>query len=185
MVFGGVNGGAEVGEDVGQVLGELRLGALEFLYLGQLVVEEAAYEAVEVGVARHVGAHGFLAVLDEDGAARIFEQDVVAGVSARELAPDFGVEVVGGVFGFPIPARHAEGVFDRPVGRDAGGGAQLRHEREILAMVAAVRRQAVLKRRANDELARGAGETGQLLEVGAVAVYVGVGGHGGVLVVSG
>ena len=43
------------------------------------------------------------------------------GVAAVEFGLDFGVEVVVGVFGFPVAASHAEGVFDGAVGYPALG----------------------------------------------------------------
>ena len=62
--FGVVYRLAQVGEDARQIGGELRLCALEFLYLRQFVIEESADEPMQVGGARHVGAHRPLAVLD-------------------------------------------------------------------------------------------------------------------------
>ena len=110
------DGLAEALQDGGEVGLELLAGLAELFDLGQLVVQEAADEAVELARAGHVDAHGLVAVLDEDGGLGVLEEDVVAGVAAVELGLDLGVEVVVGVLGLPVAAGHAEGVLDGAVG---------------------------------------------------------------------
>jgi hypothetical protein len=60
----------------------------------------------------------FLAALEEDGLARVFEDDVGQRVFAFDLFLDLVVEVVVGVLGFPVAARQVEEVEERAVGED-------------------------------------------------------------------
>jgi len=50
-----------------------------------------------------VGVNKFLAVLVEDGAPRLLEEDVVARVASLELGLDLFFEVVVGILGLPQP----------------------------------------------------------------------------------
>ena len=127
--------------------------------------------------AGHVGPHRLFVVLDQDGGAGVLEDDVVARVAAVELACDLGVEVVVGVLCLPVAAGHAQRVFHRAVGHDAGGHGQLRHERQPLFVVAAVGGQAVLEGGPDVQLAVGAAVVQEPVQLGAVALYVRVGRH--------
>ena len=66
---------------VGEVGLELLLGLAELLDLGEFVIEEGADGAVQFAGAGHVRPHGLGAVLEEDGAEGVLEDDVVAGGS--------------------------------------------------------------------------------------------------------
>ena len=77
-----------------------------------------------------------------------------------------------------MPPRHAERVLDRSVGDAAAPRPQFWDKRQLLAVFAAIRLKAFLERRADAKLVRRPAESYQLGEVGAVAVYVGVGWHG-------
>ena len=160
--LGLLDGPAQVFEDGGQVGLELPLRLPELLDLRELVVEEAADEAVKVAGAGHVGPHRLLAVLDQDGGQGVLEEDVVARVAAVELARDFGVQVVVGVLGLPVAPRHAQRVLHRAVGYDAGEDAQLGHQRQLLPVIAAVGGQAALERGPDVQLAVGAAVLDQL-----------------------
>ena len=179
---------AHLSSTAGKIGLELLAGVAELFDLGQLVVEEAADEAMEVPGAGHIDAHGLLAVLEENGGLGVLEDDVVAGVAAVELGLDFGVEVVVGVLGLPVAPVHAEGVFHRAVGADGGSGyrgagGQLIDEGELFAMVAAVGVETDGEGAADALLVVGAAEPEEALEVGVVAFDVWVGGHGGLIIV--
>ena len=110
------HGLAEALQHGGEVGLELLASLAELLDFGQLVVQEAADEAVQLARAGHVHPHGNVAVLDEHGGPGVLEEDVVPGVAVVELGLDLGVEVVVGVLGLPVAAGHAEGVLDGAVG---------------------------------------------------------------------
>ena len=176
------HGLAEALQDGGQVGLELLAGLAELLDLGQIVVQEAADQAVQFARAGHVHPHGLVAVLEKDGGLGVFEEDVVAGVAAVELGLDLGVKVVVGVLGLPVAAGHAQGVLDGAVGpiarAGAGAGVKLIDEGELLAVVAAVGVEADGEGAADALLVVGAAEVEETLEVGAVTLDVRVGGHG-------
>ena len=67
------------------------------------------------------------------------------GIASVELALNFGVEVVAGILGLPVAARHSQAVLDRTVWNDIVGGAQFGNEHEALAVFPAVGIQAVLE----------------------------------------
>ena len=151
----------------------------------QLVVQEAADEAVQFSRAGHVHPHGLVAILEKDGGRGVLEEDVVPGVAAVELGLDLGIEVVVGVLGLPVAAGHAQGVLHGAVGPypgsgDAGAaaGVQLVDQGQLLAVVAAVGVEAHGEGAADALLVIGAAEFEETLEVGAVAFDVRVRGHG-------
>jgi len=59
-----------------------------------------------------------LAVLVEDGRLCVFEDRVGKRIAEGDLLANFDVEVVGGVFGFPVAAMEIEVVAERAVGAD-------------------------------------------------------------------
>ena len=132
--------------------------------------------------AGHVRAHGLGAVLEEDGGEGVLEDDVVAGVATVELGLDFGVEVVVAVLGLPVAPGHAEGVADGAVGPVAQGCVELVDEGELVAVVAAVGVEAEGEGAADALLVVGAAVFDEALLLFVVAVYVGVGGHGGLMI---
>ena len=107
----------------------------------------------------------------------IFEDDVVAWVAAVEFGLDFGVEVVVTVLGFPVAARHAEGVADGAVGPVAQGSVELVDKGELVAVVAAVGVEAESEGATDVLLVVGAAVVYKALLLGVIAVYVGVGEH--------
>ena len=178
------HGLAQAFEDGGQVGLELLAGLAELLDFGQVIVQEAADQAVQFARAGHVHAHGLGAVLEEDGGLRVLKEDVVAGVAAIELGLDFGVEIVVGVLGLPVAAGHAQGILDGAVGPvpcsgrpGAEAGVQLVNQGQLLAVVAAVGVEADGKGAADALLVVGAAEVEEPLQVLTVAFDVGVGGH--------
>ena len=124
--------------------------------------------------AGHVHPHRHVPVLDQDGSAGVLEDDVILGVAPVELALDFGIQVVAGVLGLPVAPGHAQGVLDGAVGNDAGVGAQLRDQHQLLLMVPAIRVQAELKGGPDIQLAIGAARRNEPVQVLTVAFYVGV-----------
>ena len=58
------------------------------------------------------------AVLEQDRALRVLENDVGERIAAFPLLDDFFVEVIGGVLCFPIAAREEVAVLKRAVGVD-------------------------------------------------------------------
>jgi len=62
------------------------------------------------------------ALLEEDGAVGLLEEDIVAGVAGGEFGFDFAVEVVGGIFGFPVAVGEAETVEESAVELDLVAG---------------------------------------------------------------
>ena len=67
-----------------------------------------------------MGTENLLLVLIEDAGLRVLEDDVRKLVAARDLALNFGVEVVLGVLGLPVTARQAV-----RVAQGAAGGAYI------------------------------------------------------------
>jgi hypothetical protein len=65
-----------------------------------------------------VEAVALLAVLEEDGGARVLEDGVVERVALGDLLADLGVEVVVGVLGLPEAAAQVEQVAEGAVGVD-------------------------------------------------------------------
>ena len=110
------DGFPQVRQHCGQIVLELLPRLSELLDLGQFVVEELPHQRVQGGRVGHVHPQGFPLVLEQDGGTGVLEEDVVAGIPLGELVPDFPVQVVVGVLGFPQAAGHAEGVADRAVG---------------------------------------------------------------------
>ena len=104
--------------EVGDALFELIDGLLELLDLGLDVAEELEEEFGEGGRVFHVGREDELAGLVEDGGLVVLEDDVGEGVAGLAFLCYFGVQVVVGVFGFPIAADEVEGVFEGSVGAD-------------------------------------------------------------------
>ena len=101
---------ALVADEPGEVLAQLLDSALELLDGLLPLVErlrspgEEEIEDVDqfVGLGE-VGVNKFLAVLVEDGAPRLLEEDVVARVASLELGLDLFFEVVVGILGLPQP----------------------------------------------------------------------------------
>jgi hypothetical protein len=60
--------------------------------------------------------------LDEDAGLGVFEDDVAEGVAFGDFFLDFGVEVVPGVFGFPVATDQEHLVFEGAVGADGFAG---------------------------------------------------------------
>ena len=67
----------------------------------------------------------------EDGRGCVFEDRVGKGIAEGDLLADFLVELVGGVFGFPVAVVEVELVAECAVGADlfaADAGGELRDE---------------------------------------------------------
>ena len=89
----------------GHALLELLDGLLEVLDL-RLGVGEELVEQVGELLRRRSGrsAQRFCAVLEQDRAAGVLEDDVAERIALVDLLGDFGVEVVVGVLGLPVAA---------------------------------------------------------------------------------
>lgn len=83
-----------------------------------------------------------------------------------------------GCFSFPVPACHAQGVFDSAVG-DAARSRQLGDEFEVFAVVGAILGETVLECRSDARFVVGTAELDDLIEFVVVALYVWVGWHEG------
>ena len=140
----------------------------ELLDLRQLVVQEDAYEAVQLPVPGHIDPHRLAAVLNQHGGLGVLEEDVVFGVAPVELDLDFSVQVVVGVLGLPVAPRHPQRVLDGAVRLVARGGLQFRDQHQSFPVIPAVGIQAVLERWANVLLVVRTAELYQLLQFGAV-----------------
>ena len=149
----------------------------ELLDLRQLVVQEGAYEPVEITRAGHVGPHRLFPVLNQDRGLRVFKEDVVLGVAPVELVLNFGVQVVVGVFGLPVAPVHTEGVFHRAVGAVVEPGFQLVHQGQLFPVFAAIGVEANGKSAPYALLLVRAAELNKPLLVGVVAFDMWICGH--------
>ena len=120
LVIGRVDPLAQRLEHGRQVRLELLHRLAEFGDLLPLVAEEQVEQLQQRRRVRHVGCHHRLAVLVEDCALGILEDDVVLRIAAPELLLDLLLELVVGVLGFPMAERHANVVKHRAVGIDGG-----------------------------------------------------------------
>lgn len=86
-----------------------------------------------------LAAQHLLAVLPEHKAGVVAEDDVVLRVAFSEFLGDLGVQIVVGVFRFPVAQRHAQLVQERTVERDVGlgGGFHRVFGKEYQALLAA------------------------------------------------
>jgi hypothetical protein len=76
-----------------------------------------------------------LLVLKQEAGLGVLKDDVGEGVAARDLPLDFGVEVVLGVFGFPVATRQLVSVMQGAVRTDeraAGFSRKLGDEGPVL-----------------------------------------------------
>ena len=160
-----------------QVSLELRLGLAELLDVGQLVVQEPAYQPVQLPRAGHVHPERHVAVLHQHRRLRVLEHDVVPGIAPVELAPDLRLQVVVAVLGLPVAPGHAQRVLHRAVGDHVAGGLQLGNEHQPFLVLAAVGVQAVLEGRADVQLVVRTAELDQFLAPGVIRCYVRVVGH--------
>ena len=76
--------------------------------LGPLETEEQLEQFGQGLRVGHVAAQDFGAVLPEHGNCVVAEDDVVLRITPFELLADFFVQVIVGVFGFPVAQRHAQ-----------------------------------------------------------------------------
>ena len=162
----------QVFQDRWQVRGELVPCLPELTDLGQLVVKETADELVQTGGVGHVDPHRLSAVLEQHRDAGVFEYDVAAWIPAFELALDFGVQVVVGVFGLPKAAGHSQGVKHGAVRDDATRSPQFRHQHQPVPVGGAVGRQAALEGWADVQLVVRATNLDELSQGCVVTVYV-------------
>jgi len=107
----------EVLGDVGHALLEFIDGLLEGVDLRLDVIEERLEQPPELFAVAEVDAHDLGLVLDQDGDARIFEDDVAQRVALLDLLADFHIQVIVRVLSFPVAADQAHGVFEGAVGR--------------------------------------------------------------------
>ena len=118
--------------EVGDALLELVDGLLEVFDLRLDVAEELVQQVAKLlGVADIEAGFDLFAVLVEDGRGGVLEDRVGERVAEGDLLADFGVELVGGVLGFPVAAVEVELVAERAVGADlfaADAGGELRDE---------------------------------------------------------
>ena len=95
----------------GRALFEFVNHFLEFFNIRLGVGEELVQKSGQLfGVAETVRPVDLLLALKQDAGLGVLKDDVGEGVPARDLLFDFGVEVVLGVFGFPVAARQAVAV---------------------------------------------------------------------------
>ena len=78
--------------------------------------------------AGHLSPHHLFPVLVKHGGFGILEDDVIPRVAAVEFLLNLQVQIVVGVFGFPVTPGHAEGILDRAVGEHAGAGFEFRNQ---------------------------------------------------------
>ena len=175
--FGVGDGLAQIVNDGGQIGLELPLRLAKLLDLREFVVQKHADEAVQLAGAGHVGPHGLLPVLEQDGGLGIFENDIALGIASVELTLNLGVQVVAAVLGLPVAPGHAQGVLHRAVGPVAWRGVQLVNQGQLFAVFAAVGIQTNSKGAPDALLVVRAAELYQPLLVGLVPFYVGVGRH--------
>ena len=105
--------------DVGHPLLELGDGLFPGCVGRRAIAEKALQRLDEPGRFGQVDVQGQTPVLPEDGALRGLEEDVVARVAGRELALNFGWEVVVDVLGLPVAVGETKVVNERPVDDDA------------------------------------------------------------------
>ena len=118
---GGVDDGFEGEGDVGDAVFEFGDGVVETLDFGFGVGEEEVEEVGQFPGVVEVDAEDFAALLEEDGGAGVFEDGVGEGVFLLDFLGDFGIEVGGGIFGFPEAAAVVELVAESGVGDDGVG----------------------------------------------------------------
>ena len=167
----------QIADDGGQVGFELLLRLAELLDLRQLVVQEGAYEPVEIAGAGHIDPHGLFPVLKQNGGLRVFKEDVVLGVAPVELVLNLAIQVVVGVFGLPVAPVHTEGVFHRAVGAVVKPGFQLVHQGQLFPVFAAIGVEANGKSAPYALLLVRAAELNKPLLVGVVAFDMRICGH--------
>jgi len=145
-------------EHGGQIGFELRHSLAELGDLGALMGEEQLQESLELGRVVDAAADHLLPVLDENGLARVLEDDVVLRIAATELALDLLVEIVLFVLRLPIAERHAQLVQQRSVDNAPllcrSLDLVLRHEDQIARAAPAL--EQVLERFAHHRLSGGA-----------------------------
>ena len=107
VVFRGEDLGDAVG-DVGDLLGEAGDGGLPVDFVGLTVLEEEGEDFEELFGLVNGCIEGDAVVLIEDGAGGGLEEDVGEGVAFGDLLLDLGLQVVGGVFGFPEAVDEGE-----------------------------------------------------------------------------
>jgi hypothetical protein len=90
-------------------------GPAELGDLSRLVGEEEIEESCQPGDVVDGAPHDLLAVLDQHGAGRVLEDDVVGWVVAAPLLEDLGVDVVLLVLRFPVAERDTQGMEQRAV----------------------------------------------------------------------
>ena len=117
LLDGGVRdvwtGGA--GGEFGHAVLKLADGALPFGVGGRYVAEEGVERVNEGRRSGEVGVEGEGIILEQEGAARGLDQDVVAGVAEGEFLAGFLGEIVVAVFGFPEAMGEAEVIEQRAV----------------------------------------------------------------------
>ncbi|HLX63751.1 MAG TPA: hypothetical protein VKX17_20945 [Planctomycetota bacterium] len=106
--------------EFGDARAEIFDGVGELFDFGFGVAVEFVEQVGELLRVLQIDAQDFVFVLNQDGFAGVFEDDVVERVAARFFLGDFGVEGIGGIFGFPIAAGERVFVADDAVGADAG-----------------------------------------------------------------
>ncbi len=118
--------------ELGDALLEIFDGLLEAFDIGlDVAIEQVQQVAKLLGIADIEAGFDLFAVLVEDGRGCVFEDRVGKGIAEGDLLADFLVELVGGVFGFPVAVVEVELVAECAVGADlfaADAGGELRDE---------------------------------------------------------
>jgi len=96
---------AEHGRQIGL---ELIHGGAKARNFGPLESEEEFEQFRQRNGVNHGAAHDLLPVLDEHHGGVVAEDDVVLRVTFFEFLGDLFVQIVGGVFGFPVAQWHAQ-----------------------------------------------------------------------------
>ena len=76
---------------------------------------------MQLSGAGHINPHCLFSALNQRRITRILKEDVFPWVANIEFALNLSVQIIVGILGLPIPPRHPQRVFHRPVGNDAGG----------------------------------------------------------------
>ena len=84
---------------------ELLDGNLKSFNIRLDIREELDQEAQKLGAIREIDAEHFDLALIKDRGLRVLKDDVVERVALGFLFLDFDIEIIVGIFGFPIGAR--------------------------------------------------------------------------------
>ena len=102
-------------QNIGNVLLELLDRLAERDDFRAFIFDKRRQNPVQAVSVAHVAAQPLRAVLNQHDVARVLEQDIERRIAERQLVGNRRVQVVGGVFAFPIAPIEPVAVFDRPV----------------------------------------------------------------------